>query len=147
MITLLCDSDSGSLYWRFTDTAEEDATLEGECEATLLLDPQGQVIGVELALDDEIDADDLRLALAHPQVSFNAAEHTLTVNLVGEEPASVQPLEEPAVLDFDPDERLVGFEVLPADEFDLDQRLERLALFLIEREEEHAEEAEATTLP
>lgn len=147
MITLCYDPDAGSLAWRFIETAEEDATLEGECEATLLLDSQGQVIGVELALDDETVADDLALALAHPQVSFDAAECTLTVNLVGEEPASVQPLEEPAILDFDPDERLVGFEVLPADEFDLDQRLERLMPFLVEREEEHTGEAEETTLP
>ncbi|MCS6839672.1 MAG: GTPase Era [Roseiflexaceae bacterium] len=147
MLTLLYDPDAGSLYWRFIETAEEDATLEGECEATLLLDPQGQVIGVELALDDEVDDDDLTLALAHPQVSFDAAERTLTVNLVGEEPASVQPLEEPAALDFDPDERLLGFKVLPANEFDLGQRLERLAPFLIEREEERAAEAEELPLP
>lgn len=147
MITLSYDLDAGSLVWRFIETAEEDAALEGECEATLLLDSQGQVIGVELALDDKIAADDLALALAHPQVSFDAAECTLTVNLIGEEPASVQPLEEPAVLDFDPDKRLVGFEVLPADEFDLDQRLERLTPFLVEHEAEDAEEAKETTLP
>ncbi len=147
MITLLYDPDARSLSWRFIETADEDATLEGECDATLLLDPQGQVIGVELALDDEIDADDLALALAHPQASFDAAERTLTVNLFGEEPASVQPLEALAMLDFDANERLLGFETLPADEFDLDQRLERLAPFLVEREEEHAEEAEETILP
>lgn len=147
MITLSYDLDAGSLVWRFIETAEEDAALEGECEAMLLLDSQGQVIGVELALDDKIAADDLALALAHPQVSFDAAECTLTVNLIGEEPASVQPLEEPAVLDFDPDKRLVGFEVLPADEFDLDQRLERLTPFLVEHEAEDAEEAKETTLP
>ncbi|MFQ3682820.1 GTPase Era [Roseiflexus sp.] len=147
MITLFYDPDAGSLSWRFIETAEEDATLEGECEATLLLDAQGRIIGVELALDDEIADDDLALALVHPQVSFDTAERTLTVNLVGEEAASVQPLEEPAVLDFDASERLLGLEVLPADEFNLDQRLERLAPFLIEREEEDADEADETTLP
>lgn len=146
-MTLFYDPDDGSLSWRFIETAEEDATLEGECDATLLLDAQGQIIGVELALDDEIADDNLALALVHPQVSFDTAERTLTVNLVGEEAASVQPLEEPAVLDFDAGERLLGLEVLPADEFNLDQRLERLAPFLIEREEEDADEADETTLP
>jgi GTP-binding protein Era len=144
MITLSHNPDAGALFWRFAETSEEDVALESECDATLLLDAQGQIIGAQLDLDESINDDDLTLALAHPQVSFDASERTLTVNLVGEEPASVQPLEEPAILDFDPDERLLGFEVLPADEFDLDQRLGRLAPFMVEPGEEPAEEAGET---
>ena len=149
MITLLYDPDAGTLFWRFVETADEDASLESECDATLLLDAQGRIIGAQLDLDESINDDDLTQALAHPQVSFDASERTLTVNLVGEEPASVQPLEEPAILDFDPDERLLGFEVLPADEFELEHRLERLAHFLVQRDEERQDDGEepATALP
>ena len=150
MITLIYDPDAGTLFWRFVETADEDASLESECDAAFLLDEQDRIIGVELDLDESINADDLTLTLAHPQVSFDASERTLTVNLIGEEPATVQPLEEPAVLDFDADERLLGFEVLPADEFELERRLERLAPFLAERDEEQQNEeveAPATTLP
>jgi GTP-binding protein Era len=150
MITLIYDPDAGTLFWRFIETAEEDASLESECDATLLLDAQGQIIGIELALDESINDDDLTQALAHPQVSFDASERTLTVNLVGEEPASVQPLEEPASPRFRRrTSGLLGFEVLPADEFELEHRLERLAHFLVQRDEERQDDGEepATALP
>jgi GTPase len=49
------------------------------------------------------------------------------VLLYDEEPAEEQPLHEPAILDFDEGERLLGFEVLPAETFGLATRLERAA--------------------
>lgn len=147
MITIFYDSEVGSISWSFSETDQQDATLEGECDATLLLDMQGQVIGVELALDDAIDDDNLALALAHAQVTFDRTQRTLTVNLFDEAPASLQPLEEPAILDFDADERLLGFEVLPASEFDIDRRLERLTPFLIAQADEEMDDVEAMTMP
>ncbi|MGQ9550155.1 MAG: GTPase Era [Roseiflexus sp.] len=147
MIALIYDLQAGTLSWRFGETADENASLESECDAALLLDAHGQIIGAELALDESINADDLTLALAHPQVSFDMSARALTVNLVGEEPTSAQPLEEPAVLDFDADERLLGFEVLPVHEFGLEHRLERLAPFLVEHDEERQGEVEEPTTP
>jgi len=148
MISLSYDPDAGSLYWYFSEITEGSTALEGECDATLLLDEHGQIIGAELTLDESVAADDLALALAHPQVTYDAAAYTLAVRLIAEEPAMVQPLSEPAVLDFDGAERLQGFELQPAAAFDLAHRLDRLAPFLIGLEDETVvEETSGTGMP
>ena len=136
MVTVSFDPDAGTLYWYFTELVAGSTAEEAECAATLLLDGDGQIIGVELELDDSLTGDELGLALAHPQVAYSQGDALLTLRMVDEEPAEAQPLHEPAVLDFDADGRLQGCEVLAAPTFGLAERLERLEPFMIDLDEE-----------
>src|SRR5438067_13880781 len=114
MIAVSFDPEAGTLYWYFTELIAGSTASEGECASTLLLDAEGQVIGVELELDESITPADLALALEHPQVSFDRRGYLLVVRMIDEEPAEVQPLHEPAILDFDESERLQGCELIAA---------------------------------
>jgi GTP-binding protein Era len=136
MVTVSFDPDAGTLYWYFTELEAGSTVLEGECDGTLLLDGAGQVIGLELELDQSIKRSELALALAHPQVRYDRGTATLTVLMLDEEPAEVQPLQEVVLLDFDQRERLQGCEVLAAPEFGLGERLGRLEPFMVTLEEE-----------
>src|SRR5262245_59297670 len=142
MVAVSFDPDAGTLYWYFTELVAGGTAEEAECDATLLLDADGQIIGVELELDDSLTRDDLELALSHPQAGYSRDDATLTVRMVDEEPAEAQPLHEPAVLDFDTDGRLQGCEVLAAPTFGLAERLERLAPFMIDLDEDEEWEDE-----
>ncbi|HEU4325792.1 MAG TPA: GTPase Era [Roseiflexaceae bacterium] len=142
MIEVSFDPEAGTLYWYFTEIIAGTTAAEGECPGTLLLDADGLVIGIELEFDESIARQDLALALQHPQVRYDEASYTLTVLLVDEEPASVQPLDEGVLLDFDRADQLQGCELLAAKTFGLDKRLERLAPFLVEVDDEEAEETD-----
>src|SRR5690242_6670081 len=119
MINVSFDPDAGTLYWYFTEIETGSTAGEGECNGSLLLDANGNLIGVELELDESVTRDDLALALAHAQVRYDPSAMTLTVLLADEEPAEVQPLHETIVLDFDATDRLQGCELLAAPEFGL----------------------------
>lgn len=136
MIQVSFDPDAGTLYWYFTEIETGSTAGEGECDGALLLDGAGQVIGLELELDGSIKRAELALALAHPQVRYDRGAATLTIQIADEEPAEVQPLHEPVILDFDGRERMQGCEVLAAAEFGLAERLERLAPFRISLEDD-----------
>jgi GTPase len=136
MVAVSFDPDAGTLYWYFTELVAGSTVGEAECAATLLLDGEGQVIGVELELDDSLTHDDLALAIAHPQVAYSRRDALLTVRMAAEEPAEAQPLHEPAILDFDADGRLQGCEVLAAPTFGLAERLARLEPFMIDLDED-----------
>ena len=136
MIQVSFDPDAGTLYWYFTEIEVGSTAIEGECDGALLLDGTGQVIGLELELDGSIKRSELALALAHPQVRYDRSAATLTIQIADEEPAEVQPLHEPVILDFDRRDRLQGCEVLAAAEFGLAERLERLAPVRISLEDD-----------
>ena len=136
MINVSFDPDAGTLYWYFTDIETGSSTGEGECNGALLLDADGQVIGVELELDESVTRADLALALAHPQARYDDSAMTLTVVIADEEPAEVQPLHETLILDFDATDRLQGCELVAAREFGLAERLVRLEPFRVTLEEE-----------
>ena len=71
MITVSFDPDAGTLYWYFTEIETGSTVGEGECNGALLLDADGQVIGIELELDESVTHADLALALAHPQARYD----------------------------------------------------------------------------
>ena len=136
MVTVSFDPEAGTLYWYFTEIEAGSTELEGECNGTLLLDARGDVIGLELELDESVRPADLALALAHPNVRYDRAAATLTVLLIDEEPGGVQPLHEAVILDFDAGEHLQGCDVLASREFELALRLSRLQPFMVELEDE-----------
>jgi GTP-binding protein Era len=131
MITVSFDPDAGTLYWYFTEIEAGSTDSDGECNGALLLDSDGKVIGVELELDESVTRGDLALALQHSQARYDARAMTLTIAIAEEEPAEVQPLHEPLILDFDLQGRLQGCELLAAREFGLAERLDRLEPFLV----------------
>jgi GTP-binding protein Era len=94
------------------------------------------VIGAELELDESVTLAELALALAHPQVVYTRRDYLLTVRLIDEEPAGAQPLHDPAILDFDAEGRLLGFELFAAPEFGIAGRLARLTPFIVALDEE-----------
>jgi GTP-binding protein Era len=156
MIQLSYDPDAGTLYWYFTEIAAGAATAEAECASTLLLDADGQIIGLELELGEDVAPEDLALALGNPGVSFDARRGLLSVRLFDEAPDDARPLEELAVLDMDAAGSLLGCEVYPAPEFGLAERLVRLAPRLVNVDEAQgselagqgcATEGEAPALP
>src|SRR5262249_10474531 len=72
----------------------------------------------------------------HPQVAYSKRDALLSVYMADEGPAEAQPLQEPAVLDFDAEGRLQGCEVLAAPTFGLAERLTRLQPFMLDLDEE-----------
>jgi GTPase len=94
------------------------------------------VIGAELELDESVSRADLALALQHPQARYDSQALTLTIVIADEEPAEVQPLHEPLILDFDAQGRLQGCELLAAPEFGLAKRLGRLEPFRVALDED-----------
>jgi GTP-binding protein Era len=142
MITLSFDPDAGTLYWYFVELNQGSTADEAECASSLLLDAEGNIIGVELELAPDIKKKHLSFALAHPQAQYNTSDYVLTIKLFDEEVADVQPLHEPAILDFDDSGRLQGCEVLPSEEFQLASRLERLGELLVDIEDDEDEDDE-----
>jgi GTPase len=136
MIQISYDPTANSLYWYAADIDEGSTDAEGECDGTILLDAEGEIIGLELELDESITPKDLALALKHPLVVFDAKQYTLTLRLFDEEPANVQPLHDTAILDFDAKGRLQGCEITAAESFGLGERLTRAAPFVIDLDDD-----------
>jgi GTP-binding protein Era len=82
--------------------------------------------------------------MEHPQARYDRKTFTLTVAIAEEEPAEVQPLHEPAILDFDAQGRLQGCELLASPEFGLAERLARLQPFMVALDEENIGERQET---
>jgi GTP-binding protein Era len=135
MVTVSFDPEAGTLYWYFSEIEAGSTAEEGECEGALLLDGDGQIIGLELELDESVSQADLAHALTHPEVRYERRIFRLTVALFDEEPF-VQPLSETIVLDFDADGKLQGCEIAAAEEFALAERLTRLAPWMVSIEDD-----------
>ena len=59
MVNVSFDPEAGTLYWYFTEIEEGSTELEGECEGTLLLDANGDVIGLDQELDGVSSSEDI----------------------------------------------------------------------------------------
>lgn len=139
MVSVSFDPEAKTLYWYFTEISSSSTATEGECDGTLLLDEQGEIIGLELELDESVAQNELELALGHPQqVRYDGEQFLLTVAMFDEEPAGFQPLHDAVILDFDEAGRLQGCEVSAAETFGLGLRLARLAPFTITLDDDDA---------
>ena len=136
MVSVSFDPEAKTLYWYFTEISSGSTATEGECDGTLWLDDQGEIIGLELELDGSVALTELELALGHPQVRFDHEQFLLTMTMLDEEPAGFQPLHDPVILDFDEAGRLQGCEISAAETFGLGLRLARLAPFTITLDED-----------
>lgn len=137
MIQFSHDPEAGTLYCYFTDLEPGQATDEWEYPASLLLDGTGQLIGLRLDLDDEITLDQLELAQAHDGVQLDMRYGYLYINITDETPAEVIALDEPALLDLDAEERILGADIAVPEAFRTPERLERLTPNMLALDEEH----------
>jgi GTP-binding protein Era len=136
MVHVTFDPEAGSLYWYFSEIEEGSSVEEVECDGTLWLDGDGEVVGLEIELDESVNRRMLSFALAHPQVRFDTTTYTLTIAFFDQEPEGFQPLHEPIILDLDDEGRIQGCEVVAAKTFGLGKRLTRLAPFTLALEED-----------
>ncbi len=135
MISFSHDPEAGTLYGYFTDLEAGQAVDELEYPASLLLNSAGRVIGVRLDLDDEITLNQLELALEHNEVRLDMQYGYLYARIADEAAARVVPLESPALIDLDEEDRLLGFDVAVPADLRTPERLERLAPHMLALEE------------
>ncbi len=135
MLALSHDQDASTIYAYLTEIDADSTELTAECQAALLLDADGQLVGIALTLSDDVAPADLALARQHPEAVYDAAAHTLTLHFAHADAPTRHPLESPAILDFDEDERLQGFELLIDQALDIGARLERVSERLIAAED------------
>lgn len=136
MIQFSHDPDAGTLYCYFTELESGQTDFELEYPANLLLDKAGHVIGLRLDLDDEITLAQLELALEHAGVELDMRYGHLRSSIADETPVTVIPLEAPALLDFDVDERLLGVDIAVPADLRTPERLERLAPYMVALDDE-----------
>lgn len=128
------DPDAGTLYCYFTELEAGQAAAEFECPVGLVLDAADRLLGFELDLSaaPALQAEQLELALAHAAVSYTPPR--LTVNIGDEPPARMLPLDDPALLDLDGAERLLGVDLAVPEQWRTDTALAQLAPLLVDIE-------------
>lgn len=135
MISFSYDPEAGTLYCYFTELEMGQAVAELEYPVSLLLDADDHIIGLRLDLDDDITLDQLELALDHVTVRLDMRYGHLYAGITDEAATRTVPLEEPALLDLDGDDRILGVDVaIPAD-FRTAEHLQRLAPHLLALDE------------
>jgi GTP-binding protein Era len=121
------DPDAGTLYVYFTELEAGQAVYTIEYPASLLLDGDGQVVGLRLDLDDEITLDQLELVLDDEFGRLDMETGYLSILISGGSVARAVALEQTAILDLDEDERILGVELAPPADLLTPERLARLA--------------------
>ncbi|MFN3372339.1 MAG: GTPase Era [Chloroflexus sp.] len=130
------DNDAGTLYFYFTDLEEGQATAVLEYPAHLLLDAQGAMFGCRIDLDDEVILSQLELVLAGPYNWLDGQYGHLYIRIADEEPVKVVKLDDPAVLDLDDNDLVLGIELMLPEEWRTSERLVRLAPLLVPFDDE-----------
>ncbi len=136
MIQFSHDPNAGTLYCYFTELEAGQVGYELEYPASLLLDADGQIIGLRLDLDDEVTLDQLELALAHEHTQLDMETGYLYTSISDEEAATTLRLEETALLDMDDEGRILGVELLVPAELRTPERLARLAPHMVALDDE-----------
>jgi GTP-binding protein Era len=120
------DSEAGTLYAYFTELEAGQAVYTLEYPACLLLDGDGQVVGLRLDLDDEITLDQLELALDDEFGRLDMETGFLSILIPGGAAVRAVALEQTAILDLDADERVLGVELAAPADMLTPERLARL---------------------
>ncbi|HMQ33454.1 MAG TPA: GTPase Era [Chloroflexaceae bacterium] len=136
MLAFSHDPDAGTLYVYFTELEAGQAVESLEYPAHLLLDAQGQVVGLRLDLDDELTLAQLELALDGDFGRLDMETGRLTILAFDEPPARALPLAETAILDLDGDETVLGVELAVPEELRTPAALARLAPLMVALDDE-----------
>lgn len=135
MLQFSHDPEAGTIYVYFTELEAGQASYVMEYPASLLLDAEGRIFGLSVKLDDEILLSMLELALEGPFNWLDGERGRLIVRVADEEPARVVRLDEPAILDLDDDDRILGLDLAVPAELRSPEALARLAPLMVELDE------------
>lgn len=138
MLAFSHDPDAGTIYVYFTELEAGQAVESLEYPAHLLLDRDGQIIGLRLDLDDEVTLAQLELALDGDYERLDMETGHLTIRVADEAPARGVRLPETAILDLDGDETLLGVELHVPAELRTPAALARLAPLMVALDDEGA---------
>lgn len=111
MLAFSHDPEAGTIYVYFSELEAGQIQDSLEYPAHLLLDAQGQIIGLRLDLDDELTLANLELALDGAFERLDMDTGQLRIRISDEEPVQTIPLAEAAILDLDADDTLLGVEL------------------------------------
>lgn len=136
MLAFSHDPDAGTLYVYFTELEAGQAVESLEYPAHLLLDAEGQIVGLRLDLDDELTLAQLELALDGDFERLDMETGRLTILLEGATPAETVPLAETAILDLDDDETVLGVELAVPAELRTPEALARLVPLMVPLDDE-----------
>ncbi len=131
MLQFSHDPEATTLYAYFTELEAGQAVYTLEYPASLLLDGDGQVVGLRLDLDDEVTLDQLELALDDEFGRLDMETGFLSILIPGGVAARAVALEQTAILDLDADERILGVELAPPADLLTPERLVRLASVMV----------------
>jgi GTP-binding protein Era len=131
MLQFSHDPEARTIYCYLTELEEGQAAYVLEYPAALALDPQGQLIGLCIELDDEVTLNQLELALELPGCRLDMDTGRLWLLIADEEPAELVALADSAILDLDGDEVVLGVEVVAPQELCTPERLARLAPLMV----------------
>ncbi len=142
------DPEAGTLYAYFIELEAGQAIYTLEYPASLLLDGDGQIVGLRLDLDDGVTLDQLELALDDEFGRLDMETGFLSILIPGGVAARTVALEQTAILDLDADERILGLELaLPADML-TPTRLARLSSAMVSLDDApHADEGPVVFVP
>lgn len=131
MIQFSHDPEVGTLYFYFTELDAGQAVYEMAYPAALLLDRNGQILGLRFAFDDEVTLDQLELILEDERNQLDMASGYLYVNISDETPADVIPMDDTAIFDLDDAGRVLGVDVAVPADWRTPERLARLAPHMV----------------
>jgi GTP-binding protein Era len=131
MLAFSHDPEAGTLYVYFTELEAGQIQDSLEYPAHLLLDAQGQIMGLQLDLDDELTLANLELALDGDFERLDMETGRLRVRISDEEPVRIVPLAEAAILDLDADDTLLGVELTVPAALRSPTALARIALLMV----------------
>jgi len=135
MLAFSHDPEAGTLYVYFSELEAGQIQESMEYPAHLLLDAQGQIMGLRLDLDDELTLANLELALDGEFERLDMETGQLRIRISAEEPVQSVPLAEAAILDLDADDTLLGVELTVPAKLRTPAALTRLAPLMVALDE------------
>lgn len=129
-IEVTYDRDARTLYLYFADIAQGEDATQMEVDGRWLLDKQGQIIGVGLALGD-LQPVALRFATRLGQVERDD-DGGMRIWFRRETPATEEPLPFEAIVDLDRAGTALGVEVQAEPEWEIGDRLQYAEPFIVE---------------
>jgi GTP-binding protein Era len=136
MLQFSHDLEAGTLYCYLAELEAGQVEYEAEYPASLLLDDEGRIIGLRLALDDDITLDQLELALEHEHCRLDMETGYLYLSSQEAEAPETIALDAPALLDLDGEQRLVGVDVAVPEEYRSAARLAALEPLMVSLDDE-----------
>lgn len=144
MISFSHDPEAATLYCYFTELEEGQATGEQSAPACLMLDRAGQISGIQIDIADLdttlstalLDEPAPDLPDQHP-LEWNWQDDThLTIIIRSAEQATTLVLEDPAILDLDAADQILGTEIFLPDQLNTPTALAHLDPWMIALEDE-----------